>query len=125
MSRVYTLAIDNALEALVTELGPLRARLVSSAFVFNNSQTVVTGLPGLIGSPAVVTVTGYEGGALKIGTVTFTGVPAGPAVVGILFYFDSNKQLLCHIDTRADYTALSVEPDGGNITFTFDRLLKL
>lgn len=125
MNSVYTHAIDAALEALVDTHGPLRAVLVGDDYVFDQSQTVITGQPGIIGTPAAVTVTEYTDGAIKVGAINFTGVPAGPPVTGVVVYLDDNNQLLCHIDRRADTTALYVEPDGGAITLTFDRLIKL
>lgn len=128
MSAVYPLAIDMAISALIggqTALGPIKAVMVDATFTYDPIDTLLTDITGVIGTAVTVNVAGINDGALSVSPFSFTGVPEGDTVRGVVFYLNANHQLLCHVDHRADTTPINVDTDGGNITFTFDRLLRL
>lgn len=128
MSAVYPLAVDTAISAMISgsaALGPLKAVMVDGTFIFDPVDTVLADITGTVGTAVTVNVAGIEGGVLRVDPFSFIGVPEGDTVRGLVFYLNANHLLLCHVNYRADTTPVSVDTDGGNITFTFDRLLKL
>lgn len=128
MSGVYPAAVDNAISALISGgggLGPLKAVLVDDDFTFDPAHDVLGDITGIIGTAVTVDVAAISGGVLSVDPVTFVGVAAGPTVRGLVFFLDVGDLLLCAVDYRADTTPVGVETNGGPITFTFDRLLRL
>jgi hypothetical protein len=127
MNAVYPLAVDAALSRLIHGGGEERtieAVLVGAGYTFDVTHSMVTDISGVIGDAVEVDLNNLLDGALYIDPVTFVGIPAGVTVTGIVFYL-AGDVLLCHLDRRADTTPLAIEPDGGVLRFTFDRLLKL
>lgn len=125
MSALYTLAIDAAIGALIDAHGPVTAVMVDATYTFDQTDTVLGDIAGIVGTAETCTVAGIANGTLSIDPVAFVGVDEGHTIAGVVFYLAGNGQLLCHVDTRDDYTPVGVETNGGAITFTFDRLLKM
>jgi hypothetical protein len=127
MSAVYPTAVDTAIDRLIHGGGigwSIRAVLVDDTFVYDGTHDDIGDITGVSSDPAFVTIDRIENAALYINAVTFPDVPAGPAIRGAVFYLDGDV-LLCHVDRRADTVPIEIVPDGGDITFSFDRLLKL
>lgn len=125
MSTVYTLAVDAAIGALITAHGPVTAVMVDATYAFDQTDTVLGDIAGIVGTAETCTVAGIANATLTIDPVAFVGVDEGHTIVGLVFYLAGNGQLLCHVDSRADYTPITIETNGGDLLFSFDRLLKL
>jgi hypothetical protein len=101
----------------------IKVALVTSTYVYSSAHDFYNDISGVVGTDQTLgtkTVTdGYVGAANS----TWTAVPAGSTVTGIVCYkstgVSSTSQLLAYIDTRGDGAALAVVTDGGNITMTW------
>ena len=75
-------------------------------------------------SAEVITTPTTTGGVFDGVDVTFTAVPAGPTIEGILVYndtppADADKTLIAFFDS-GDVTGLPVTPNGGDIDIAWD-----
>lgn len=110
---------------------PLSMVIVGPAFTFDNGDSFVNDIAGIIGTKKPVTVTGVDQGMVQCEPVTFLAVPAGATVAGLVLFQDSGDPitslLIAHMDRRADSVPLNpLVGDDGNLTFTWpDYLLKI
>lgn len=129
MSGIYPSFIDDCIGAILygaAAATPLRATLVGEGFVFDPNHDTLSDITAhLVGSSIAVSVDTIDNGTLHVDPVTFVAVGPGDAVVGVVFYLTDGDRLVCHIDRRADTVPINVDTDGGDLVFTFDRLLKL
>lgn len=110
---------------------PLSLVLVNPSFTFDDTDSFLNAITGVIGTPEPVTVTSVDFGMVQADPVTFTAVPATATVAGLVLFQDSGDPitslLIAHIDRRADAVPLNpLTGDDGNLIFTFpDYLLKI
>jgi hypothetical protein len=99
------------------------------AYTYDAGHQWLTDLTDPIDSPAIVTVADIDAGIVTVNPVTFPAVTDNADITALVAYRDSGNpatsHLLCHIDRRADTMPVAVEGTGGDLTFTFDHLLKL
>jgi hypothetical protein len=105
----------------------IKAQLVG-AYTYNPTHVDTDDLTGLVGTALIVSVTDVANGVALCGDLVFDNL-TGPAVTGIAFYHevdvDTPGTLVSFTDQRGDTTPLAVTPNGGDVTFTFDFLLKI
>jgi len=126
VSAVYPLAVD-AFERgeINVETATIKAQLVSG-FAYDPAHAGAADITDTVGAPLPVTVDRVEDGVIWLTghPVVAAAVAAGPPVTALVFYVLAGP-LLAHIDRRADTVPIYIVPDGGPLTFTFDRLMKL
>ena len=129
---VYPAAADAFLAGSINILtDDVRAQLVGAGYSYDPGHEFLSSVPDgeRISSPVVVAVDHVAGGVVFVGPVTFAAVAAGHVVTGVVFYVDgvddSARRLVSFHDRRADTVPLSAATNGGDITLTFDRLLKI
>jgi hypothetical protein len=126
VSAVYPLAVDAFERGEIDVLADtIKAQLVSG-FEFDPTHAVAGDITDTVGAPLAVTVDRVEDGVIWLTghPVVAAAVAVGPPVTALVFYVDGGP-LLAHIDRRTDTVPLYIVPDGGPLTFTFDRLIKL
>lgn len=107
------------------EVDTFKAQLCGPG-AFDPADVNALDVTGLIG-PAV-TLSGIDvlDGVARVNDVTFPDVGGTTHVTGVIVFQDGDPApLLCFTDQRADTVPLNVTPTGGDITLTFDYLVKL
>lgn len=104
--------------------------LVGPGFTFDDSNVHLADVTGLLAAaPRTLSVTTVNGGRVLVSDVTFPGVDGTDAVRGLLAYKDTGdpatSPLIALIDGRADTVPLDITPNGGDITFSFNYLVKI
>jgi hypothetical protein len=108
------------------ETDTIKAQLVGG-YTYDAAHNDTSDLTGLVGSPVIVDVTDTTGGTALCADLVYNNL-SGADVTGIAFYKDNTPApgtLLTYCDQRADTVPINVEPNGGDVTFTFDFLLKI
>lgn len=128
MSAVYPIARMAAISALTAggSAGTVKAVMVGAAYVYDDAHFTIADITDIQDTAVTVALAAIVEPALQLdGDLTFSGVPAGPSIRGLVFYIDSGP-LLCHVDRRADTIPIDLAPNGGDIVFTFvDYLFRL
>lgn len=105
----------------------IKAQLVG-AYTYNPAHVDTDDLTGLVGTALVVSVTDVAGGVALCADLVYDNL-TGADVTGIAFYHqvdvDTPGTLLSFTDQRGDTTPLAVTPNGGDVTFSFNFLLKI
>lgn len=125
MNAVYPSIIDACMIGTVDISTDLTCTMVDG-YVYSSTHAVLGDITGAFDTPQAVTVDSVTDGELWInGDITFPSVATGNTVTGLVFYIAGPDLLVCSIDRRADTVPLSVDTNDGDITFTFQRLLRL
>lgn len=110
----------------------IKAALVRG-YAFDATDKFVSDVTGgggeLVATSAAFTSKTVTAGTADAADVTFTAVPAGAAITGIIIFqasavgggadvAPSAQRLIAYVDTA---TGLPVTPNGGNITVTWDN----
>lgn len=123
---VYPLAVDAFLRGEIdAAVDPIWAQLVGPAFTFDPSHADESDLANLIGDPVAVAVDSVSDGTVFIDPIVFPAVPASDDQATAVVAYITGGPLLCRIYRRSDAVPMAITPDGGQITLTFARLLKL
>lgn len=122
---VYPSAVDAFLRGEINILtDTIVGQLVGPGYVYDEAHATVADLVDTIEDPVDLTVVSVADGAVYADPLVFPAVPAGPTVTGLVVHVEDGP-LLCHIDRRADTVPLQFDLNGGELTFTFNRLFKL
>ena len=100
----------------------IKAQLVG-VYTYNAADADATDLVGQIGAPLIVSVTSVTNGTASCEDLVWVAL-TGATVTGIVIYQDSGP-LLAYTNQRADTTPVNVVPNGADVTFSFDYLLKI
>lgn len=107
------------------EVDTFRAQLVGPG-AFDPADVNVADLSGLIGPAVTLTGIDVTDGVARVNDITFPDIGGATHVTGVVVFKEgSPAPLLSFTDQRADTVPLDIEPTGGDITLTFDYLVKL
>jgi hypothetical protein len=112
-------------EALLRGQIDLMADTIKAQLV--GAYTIVDDLVDLVGAPLIVSVTDVTGGVALCADLVYVDL-TGNTVTGIVIYQDNTPDpgvLVAYTNQRADTVPINVVPDGGDVTFSFDFLLKI
>lgn len=131
MSALYPGAASRLLRGQINfETDTFKAQLVSIYSVFDAADVYITDVDNTVEDAVAVTVTDVTGGEVHCSPLTFPSVHDGNLIGGAVLYQDSGdpytSPLIGYIDRRADSVPIApYEGTGGDITFTFDYLVKI
>jgi hypothetical protein len=100
----------------------IKAQLVG-AYTYNPADTIVDDLVDLVSVPLIVSVTDVAGGVALCADLVYVDL-TGNTVTGIVIYQDAGP-LIAYTNQRADTVPINVVPNGADVTFSFDFLLKI
>lgn len=100
----------------------IKAQLVG-AYTYNPADAIVDDLVDLVGAPLIVSVTDVTGGVALCADLVYVDL-TGNTVTGIVIYQDAGP-LIAYTNQRADTVPINVVPNGADVTFSFDFLLKI
>lgn len=129
MNAVYPAAVDAFLGGdIAVDANLIKAQLVEG-YTYDSTHTTIADLSGTtLDSPVTLTGITIADGGVSCDPVTFTAVTDGHTVDGVVIYQDLDgptSRLIAYIDRRADTVALAIDTNGGDITLTWTKLLKL
>lgn len=108
---------------LVTDT--IKVALVGT-YTYDATDTGLADVTGIIGTAQIVSVNAITGGVVTIDDVTFADVGGTDHVTGVITYRDGTPfPLLAYASQRADTVPIDVTPTGGDITLSFNYLLKI
>jgi len=99
----------------------IRAQLVSSAY--DPNDTVITDVAGHVGVSVVLSGVTVTNGVADGDDIVFPDVTGEP-VKAVVLYKDGGT-LISYADQRADTLPIDITPNGGDITMTFQYLVKI
>lgn len=104
--------------------------LVGPDYVFDDTQTHLSEVAGLLAVPHVIaSVTTINAGRVLVADVVFPNIGGATHVTGLVVYRNSGDPdtsvLIAAVTTRADTVPLDIAPNGGDITFSFNYLVKV
>lgn len=106
-----------------------RMALAGPAFTFDDTDVYASDVTGLIGGAQGVSVTSVANAKVLCADVVFPSVGGTAHVMGLVVYKQgidlASSPLVCAIDSRADTVPLDITPNGGDLTFTFNYLVKI
>jgi hypothetical protein len=101
----------------------IKVALVTSAYTPNASHQFFSSVTGVVGTPQTLTSPTVAAGVFDANDVTFTAVPGGSTVVGLVLYKDTGSAatspLIAFIDSVA--SGLPVATNGGDIVISWDN----
>lgn len=108
----------------------LSMALAGPGFAFDDTDVNVADVAGLLPvAPQAITVSSVANARVLVGDVTFGAVGGTDHVTALVVYRNTGvpatSPLICAIDSRADTVPLDVTPNGGDLTFTFNYLVKI
>lgn len=95
-----------------------------AGYTYDETDAVLADVGALAAAPVIVSVTNVSAGQAICDDVTFPALAGSADVTGLIIYQDPNR-LLAYVDQRADTVPIGVTPTGGDVTFSFDYLLKI
>lgn len=96
------------------------------AYTFDSTDTNLADVAGIIGTAQIVAVNAVTGGVVTVDDVVFPDVTGTAHVTGVITYRDVTPfPLIAYTSQRADTVPIDVTPTGGDITFSFNYLLKI
>ncbi len=104
----------------------IKAQLVG-AYTYQPADADVDDLTDLVGAPLIVSVTDVTGGVALCADLVYVDL-GGNTVTGIVIYQDNTPDpgvLIAYTNQRADTVPINVVPNGADVTFSFDFLLKI
>lgn len=128
MSAWYPSALDAVLRGDVHfETDTFKAQMVGKPFTFEVADTVLGDISGQIQTPRLVSVTSVTGGRVNVTDIVFPDVGGSEPVTALVVYQDTTTvdRLICCIDRRADTVPLGVTPNGADLTFSLNYLVKI
>ena len=102
----------------------IRLQLVG-AYIYDAADLIISDITGAIGSSVIAAVTDVADGIAQCNDVTFPDVGGTDHVTGIVTFHDNTGTLIAYTDQRADTVPLDVTPNGGDITLSFNYLVKI
>jgi hypothetical protein len=126
---VYSVAKDGLLTGLFDlSSATLTAELVTT-YTYDDTDATMLDVSTSPGEQAPVTGVTVAKGVVTSDDITFGTVGGTDAVTGIIVYVNAGTRAgstpLVFTDQRIDSLAINVTPNGGDITFSFDFLLKI
>lgn len=107
------------------EVDTFKAQLVGPG-AYDPTDQVTTDVTGWLDSAVTLSGIVVTDGVARVDDVTFTDVGGTTHVRGVIVFKDGNPGLLLSFtDQRADTVPIDVTPNGGDITLTFDYLVKI
>lgn len=131
MSAMYTAARTALLTGdLAFDTDTFAMALAGPAFTFDDTDVMLADVTGLLPvAPQTIAVTNVTNARVFIADVTFADVGGATHVEALVAYRDTGDSatsaVLCAIDSRADTVPLDITPNGGDLTFTFNYLVKI
>ena len=104
----------------------IKAQLVG-AYTYAADDVTTADLAGTVGSPVIVSVTSVTDGIALCADVVYNNL-SGADVTGIVFFQDNTPDpgvLISYTDQRADTVPIHVVPNGADVTFSFDFMIKI
>ena len=101
----------------------IRVALVAG-YIYDPAHAVLGDIGPLAAPGAIVSVTDVIEGRAVCEDVTFVDLTGPAAITGLVVYRDPDV-LLAFMDQRADTVPISVTPNGADVTFSFDHLVKI
>lgn len=104
----------------------IKAQLVG-AYTYADDDATTDDLAGLVGSPVIVSVSSVTNGIALCADVVYNNL-SGTDVTGIVFYQDNTPDpgvLISYTNQRADTVPIHVVPNGADVTFSFDFMIKI
>ena len=96
-----------------------------SGYTYDDTDALLADVIEVVGTPEVITVTNVSGGVAIVDDIVFPDVTGTDPITGLIAYQDGSTALLCYVDQRADTVPLGIVPNGGDLTFSFDHLVKI
>lgn len=96
-----------------------------AGYVYDATDELLADVAETTGDAVIVTVTSVDGGVVLVSDVVFPDVTGDDPITGLIAYQDGSGQLLSYTDQRGDTVPLSIVPNGGDLTFSFDHLVKI
>lgn len=131
MSQWYMAARTAALQGDIDfEVDTIRLALTGYSFTLDDTDTHLADVTGLLGvSHVIANVTSVANGRVQVADALFNDVSGPDHVTGLLVYKDTGDPatapLIAHVNARADTVPIDVAPNGGDLTFSFNYLVKI
>lgn len=95
-----------------------------AGYVYDATDAVIADVGPLAAPGVITTVTDVTGGRALCADVVFNNLTGAAVIDGLVIYKDGGA-LLGYCSQRADTVPIGVTPNGGDVTFTFDFLIKV
>lgn len=128
MSTWYPSALNAVLTGDVAfDTDTFMAQMVGNPFTYEVTDSVLADINGGIAAPVIVSVLSITGGRVLVNDIVFPNVGGIEPITGLVVYQDTPivDRLICCIDRRADTVPLGVVPNGGDLTFSLNYLVKI
>lgn len=106
---------------LVTDT--IKAQLTTGG-TYDANDAAIGDVAGLLGSPVIITGITVTNGIADGDDIVFPDVGGAAHVTGVVLFKDGGT-LISFCDQRADTVPLDITPNGGDITMTFQYLVRL
>ena len=104
--------------------GNFKVALLSSAYTYNVAHDFANDLTGIVATSGNLAGVSVTGAVFDANDITLTAV-TGSTIVAYAIYRDTGSSatspLVVYVDTTPSATAISLVPNGGDITVTFDN----
>lgn len=129
MTAVYMAGRDAMLRGQVDFMADtIKVALVGDDFTFDDTDETLSDVTVLAVDHVVLSPTAVTNGRVTVEDVTFPSV-TGADIGGLVVYKDTGdpatSTLIAAIDGRADTVPLDITPNGGDIVFSFNYLVKI
>jgi hypothetical protein len=124
MRVIYPSGKDALLRGDVDMLADTIKVALVSGYVYDAADTVIADIGAIAAPGVIVSVTDVSGGRALCADVVFNNLSGANVIDGLIIYRDPDV-LLGYCSQRADTTPVSVTPNGGDVTFSFDFLIKI
>jgi hypothetical protein len=95
-----------------------------AGYTYDDTDTTLADIGTLAAPGVIVSMTSVSNGQAVCADVTFTALTGSSDITGLVIYQDPDT-LLAYVDGRADTVPISITPNGADVTFTFDYLIKI
>lgn len=108
----------------------IHVALTGPSYTFDDTDVHLADVAGLRSDAhRIVTVTAISNGRVQVADVVFPDVSGTDHVTGLVVYHYTGDPdtgtLIAAVTTRADTIPLDVTPNGGDLTFSFNYLVKI
>jgi hypothetical protein len=108
------------------EVDTFKAQLVTGTTFFDPADVNLADVTGLIGTAVTLTGITVTDGVATAADVVFPDVGGTDPIQGVIVFRDgSPAPLLAYMNQRRDTVPIDVTPTGGDVTLTFDYLVKI
>ena len=97
---------------------------LTSGYTYDATDTVIADVGTLAAPGVIVSMLAVTGGKATCQDVVFNSLSGSNVIDGLVIFKDPDV-LLGFCNQRADTTPVNVTPNGGDVTFSFDFLIKI